>query len=161
MHDARIVGPACDERRNRACFDRVVEPPALAQSRIVVLGSGWTRSIPAGWTQAQAEADFLRTLDWCDDALKGAGVKLAIEPLDRNESNLVNSVADGIRIAKQLGRPEVRGLADFDYPTFFGHLKASGDKGLLSAECGVIGEPVAAMRSSAAFLRRAWDGAKG
>ncbi|MFP3711872.1 TIM barrel protein, partial [Paraburkholderia sp. SIMBA_009] len=35
------------------------------------------------------------------------------EPLNRKESNLVNSVADGARLAKALNRPEVRGLADF------------------------------------------------
>src|ERR1700747_3141828 len=39
-HDARIVGPEKDERRNRAYFDRVVELLTLARARIVVLGSG-------------------------------------------------------------------------------------------------------------------------
>jgi sugar phosphate isomerase/epimerase len=193
-HDVRIVGPDVDERRNRAYFDRVVELLALAKARIVVLGSGWTRNIPEGWTQAQAETEFLATLSWCADALQGSGTTLVIEPLNRKESNLVNSVTEGIHIAKRLGRAEVRGLADFyhmdeegealaavrgqgewlahihladtgrlnpgtgsyDYPAFFGHLKASGYRGLLSAECGVVGEPVAAMRGSAAFLRRGW-----
>lgn len=112
-HDARIVGPAKDERRNRMYFDRVVELLELAGARIVVLGSGWTRNIPEGWTQEQAEADFLATLSWCADALRGSGTTLAIEPLNRKESNLVNSVADGVRLARLLNRTEVRGLADF------------------------------------------------
>lgn len=196
-HDARIVGPQKDERRNRAYFDRVVELLTLARARIVVLGSGWTRNIPEGWTQAQAEDEFLTTLAWCADALAGSGTTLVIEPLNRKESNLVNSVADGARLAKALNRREVRGLADFyhmdeeaepldelrehgawlahvhladtgrlnpgtgayDYPMFFGHLKACGYQGLLSAECGFKGEPLAPMRESAAFLRQAWNDA--
>ena len=112
-HDARIIGPEKDERRNRAYFDRVVELLTLARARVVVLGSGWTRNIPENWTQAQAEDEFLTALGWCADALEGSGTTLVIEPLNRKESNLVNSVADGARIAKSLNRPEVRGLADF------------------------------------------------
>lgn len=196
-HDARIVGPEKDEARNRAYFDRVVELMTLARARVVVLGSGWTRNVPEGWTRAQAEEEFLTTLSWCADALRGSGATLVIEPLNRKESNLVNSVADGVRLAKRLGRAEVRGLADFyhmdeeceplaeirehgawlahihladtgrlnpgtgayGYPAFFGHLKACGYEGLLSAECGFRGEPVASMRASAAFLRRAWNDA--
>ncbi|GAB5097674.1 sugar phosphate isomerase/epimerase family protein [Caballeronia sp. HLA56] len=196
-HDARIVGPEKDERRNRAYFDRVAEVLTLARARVVVLGSGWTRNIPEGWTQAQAEDEFLTTLAWCADALRGSGATLVIEPLNRRESNLVNSVADGARLAKALNRSEVRGLADFyhmdeeaepldavrehcawlahihladtgrlnpgtgsyDYPAFFGHLKMSGYQGLLSAECGFKGEPLASMRESAAFLRAAWNAA--
>ena len=198
-HDVRIVGRGSDERRNRAYFDRVVELLALARSRIVVLGCGWTRNIPEGWTQAQAESEFLAALSWCAVALQGSCTILVIEPLNRKQSNLINSVADGVRIAKLLGRTDVRGLADFyhmdeegealsavrdhrewlahvhladtgrlnpgtrsyDYPAFVGHLKASGYAGLLSAECGVIGEPVTAMRLSAEFLRRAWAEAQG
>jgi sugar phosphate isomerase/epimerase len=159
-----------------------------------VLGSGWTRNIPEGWSTLEAEDEFLATLDWCADALRGSGATLVIEPLNRKESNLVNSVADGARLAKRLGRDEVRGLADFyhmdeehepldalrehgawlahihladtgrlnpgtgeyDYAAFFGHLKSCGYSGLLSAECGFKGEPLASMRASAAFMRRAW-----
>ena len=52
------------------------------------------------------------------------------------------------------------GTGAYDYPMSFGHLKASGYGGMLSAECGVIGVPVAAMRNSADFLRRAWADAQ-
>lgn len=196
-HDARIVGPEKDEHRNRTYFARVVELLTLARARVVVLGSGWTRNIPEGWTPGKAEDEFLTTLAWCADALQGSGTTLVIEPLNRKESNLVNSVADGVRLAKMLNRTEVRGLADFyhmdeesepldelrahsewlahihladtgrlnpgtgtyDYPTFFGNLKAHGYSGLLSAECGFKDEPLASMRESAAFMRRAWNDA--
>jgi sugar phosphate isomerase/epimerase len=48
------------------------------------------------------------------------------------------------------------GTGTYDYPGFFGQLKAAGYRGRLSGECGVIGEPVAGMRRSAEFLRQAW-----
>ena len=49
------------------------------------------------------------------------------------------------------------GTGAYDYRTFLGNLKGAGYAGRLSCECGVIGEPVAAMRHSAEFLRRAWS----
>ena len=36
-------------------FGRVVELLAIARARVVVLGSGWMRNIPEGWTKEQAE----------------------------------------------------------------------------------------------------------
>jgi hydroxypyruvate isomerase len=60
----------------------------------------------------RAEDQFLQALSRCADALRGTGTTLVIEPLNRKESNLCNSVADGVRLARQLNRPEVRGLAD-------------------------------------------------
>jgi sugar phosphate isomerase/epimerase len=48
------------------------------------------------------------------------------------------------------------GTGRYDYVTFFGALKRAGYSGRFSGECGVVGEPVAGMRHSADFLRRAW-----
>ncbi|APW40075.1 hypothetical protein RD110_25090 [Rhodoferax koreense] len=112
-HDFRLVGTQVDERRIRSYFDRVVEILALAKARTVVLGSGWTRNVPEGGSRARTEAQFLEALSWCADALKGGGTTLVIEPLNRKESNFINSVTEGVALAKKLSRPEVRGLADF------------------------------------------------
>jgi sugar phosphate isomerase/epimerase len=112
-HDFRLVGPDKDDARNRAYFDRAVELLALAKASVVVLGSGWTRNIPEGRTRNETEDEFLSVLDWCADALRDSGTTLVIEPLNRKESNLVNSVADAARLAASLNRAEVRALADF------------------------------------------------
>lgn len=196
-HDFRLYGEGADEARNRAYFDRVVSVLDLAKAKVVVLGSGWTRNVPKGWTSTQAEQAFLETLRWCAQALEGSTALLVIEPLNRKESNLVNSVAEGAQLARLLNHPKVLGLADFyhmdeenepldtlipnapwlghihladtqrlnpgtgryDYASFFGHLKRAGYRGRLSAECGVQGDPVDAMRLSAKFLRDAWENA--
>lgn len=112
-HDMRIVGPEADERRIRTYFERVVALVAQAKARVVALGSGWSRDLPEGWSRAQTEDSLLRTLGWCAEALAGSGAVLAIEPLNRRESNLVNTLADAVRLARALGRPEVRVMADF------------------------------------------------
>lgn len=194
-HDFRLVGDAVDELRIRAYFDRVVALLTLARAQVVVLGSGWTRNVPEGGSRERTQAQFLAALSWCADALKGSGTTLVIEPLNRKESNFINSVAEAVNLAKLLNCPEVRGLADFyhmdeeneplhslldnagwvghihladtgrlnpgtghyPYPEFMKHIQTSGYSGLMSCECGVQGEPVAAMRHSVSFLKQLWN----
>jgi sugar phosphate isomerase/epimerase len=111
--DVRVVGPDVDERRVRRYLARGAEVMTAARASVVVYGSGWARNAPEGWDRARTEAQFVQSLRWCADALAGTGVTLVIEPLNRKESDLVNSVEEGVRFAQAVNRPEVRVLADF------------------------------------------------
>jgi sugar phosphate isomerase/epimerase len=111
--DLRVVGPVVDVGRVRNYLARAAELLATAKAQVVVLGSGWARNVPDGWERARAEGQWVQALSWCADALRGTGTTLVIEPLNRKESNLVNSVAEGVRFAKQVDRPEILVLADF------------------------------------------------
>jgi sugar phosphate isomerase/epimerase len=111
--DVRVVGPDVDERRVRRYLARAAQLMSAAHARVVVYGSGWARNAPEGWDRTRTEAQFVQSLQWCADALAGTGVTLAMEPLNRKESDLVNSVEEGVRFAQAADRPEVRVLADF------------------------------------------------
>jgi sugar phosphate isomerase/epimerase len=111
--DMIVVGPDIDERRIALYLARGAELMALAGAGIVVFGSAWARNIPAGFERARGEAQFEHMLHASADALRGTGVTLVIEPLNRGESNIVNSIAEGRRFAEIVDRPEVQVLADF------------------------------------------------
>lgn len=110
--DIRVVGPEVDVARVRSYLGRAAELLSEARAQVVVLGSGWARNAPNGWERARAEEQWLEALSWCADALEGTGVTLVIEPLNRKESNIVNSVEEGVRFAERINRPEIRVLAD-------------------------------------------------
>jgi sugar phosphate isomerase/epimerase len=111
--DMIVVGPEINQRRIAHYLARGAELMTLAGASIVVFGSAWSRNIPAGFERARAEAQFERMLHASADALRGTGVTLVIEPLNRGESNIVNSLAEGRRFAEIVDRPEIRLLADF------------------------------------------------
>ncbi len=111
--EVRIVGPEVDESRVRNYIALAAQTMARLNAGIVVLGSAGARHIPEGWEQARAREQFLRVLSWCADEMKGTGAAVAIEPLNRGESNFINSVAEGAALAREINRPEVRVLADF------------------------------------------------
>ncbi|MEY2615517.1 MAG: hypothetical protein QOH78_1290 [Verrucomicrobiota bacterium] len=109
----RLVGKDIDADRVRNYLAAAAEVLHHARAKVVVLGSASSRHVPDGFDQVQAEDQFLRALSWCADALKGSGALVAIEPLNRRESNFINSVAEGVHFAQRINRPEIRVLADF------------------------------------------------
>lgn len=80
---------------------------------IVVLGSGGARKVPVGFSPDEARRQFIEFA--CELAPLAAeqGVRVAIEPLNKAEDNLLNSVRDGARITEEIGQPAIRLLADF------------------------------------------------
>ena len=111
--DMRIVGPDVDAARLDDYLARAAALMASVNARAAVMGSAWARNVPDGFERARAEEQIVRALDRCADRLQGSGVTLAIEPLYRKESNILNSVAEGVWFARQVNRPEIRVLADF------------------------------------------------
>jgi sugar phosphate isomerase/epimerase len=109
----RVVGEEIDEGAVKNYLSRVAELLHEAGARVVVYGSGWSRNIPDRWERERGEQQFLQALAWCADKLKGTGTTLVIEPLNRKESNLINSVTEGAWFAEQVNRPEIKLLADF------------------------------------------------
>ncbi|MFE5318980.1 sugar phosphate isomerase/epimerase family protein [Paenibacillus sp. NPDC056579] len=108
-----LVGPAADEQRIRDYLARAVDTMASVGSTIVVFGSGKARTVPEGWEKSRAEEQLLNLLGWAADECKGTGLTLVIEPLNRKESNIINSVAEGVALARLVNRDPIRVLADF------------------------------------------------
>jgi sugar phosphate isomerase/epimerase len=111
--DIRIVGPDVDDARLDDYLARAAALMERVNASAAVMGSAWARNVPDGFERARAEAQIVRALDRCADRLQGSGVTLAIEPLYRKESNIINSVAEGVSFARRVNRPEIRVLADF------------------------------------------------
>ncbi|MBE1440907.1 sugar phosphate isomerase/epimerase family protein [Paenibacillus sp. OAS669] len=107
------VGPDTDSDRIRNYVSKAAYALNRIGARIVVLGSGRARNVPDGWEREHAEEQFLQLLDWMGDEFDGTGVTVAIEPLNKQETNLINSVCDAAAFARQVNRPSIRVLADF------------------------------------------------
>ncbi len=109
----RVVGEEVDGVRMRNYLGRATDLLDHAQAKVAVLGSAAARSVPEGFDRTRAEDQFLQALSWCADAVEGTGITVAIEPLNRKESNLINSVAEAVSFAERINRPQIRVLADF------------------------------------------------
>ena len=70
------------------------------------------------------------------------------------------------RLAKSLADVHVAdtgrlnpGTGQYNYGQFFTALKVGGYRGMISAECSIVGDRVAAMTRSVKFMREKWDAA--
>ena len=108
----RLTGPAADLNAAwayaRAAFARAEALGGCA----VVFGSGGARNVPDGFPFEQAWAQLVELLDGLDPIAAEHGITIAIEPLNKLESNIILSVADALRMAKQVNRPHIQVLAD-------------------------------------------------
>jgi sugar phosphate isomerase/epimerase len=69
-------------------------------------------SLPDGIV-AQDQADsYVRALEQLAPHAESAGVTITVEPLNRYEMHLINTLADGVAIAQRVGSPRVKVLAD-------------------------------------------------
>jgi sugar phosphate isomerase/epimerase len=111
--DLKIVGPEIDLARMERYVSRALARIQAVGATIAVIGSGGSRNVPEGFSRSEAAAQIVHFLNIVADAADQTDVTIVIEPLNRKESNIINSVAEGVAIAQQVDRPSIRVLADF------------------------------------------------
>jgi D-psicose/D-tagatose/L-ribulose 3-epimerase len=108
----RCVSVGVDTERLEKYFAVAIRRAAEIGAKVLVFGSGGQRNVPNSLSHSEGYQQFT-------DAVKMAGknaakheIVIAIEPLNRSESNLINSVAEGIKLVDEIGYPSVRVLSD-------------------------------------------------
>lgn len=112
VRTGKIVGPEADAERLRRYVNCAFTRAAEVGGEVIVFGSGGARNLPDGFPVAQATTQLHDFLGYCADAYEKTGVRVAIEPLARNESNVLHTVSAAAELARQVGRPGVCVLAD-------------------------------------------------
>jgi sugar phosphate isomerase/epimerase len=107
-----IIGPHADPVRLKNYAATAARRAADVGASVIVVGSGRARNIPDGMTGEQASSQFLRFLESCAKAATQHGIIYCIEPLNRTESNFINSIPTAVELARSISSPGVRILAD-------------------------------------------------
>lgn len=79
----------------------------------IVYGSGGSRQIDDGFDPQLAYDQFAAVLKRLGPIAGEFGVTIVIEPLRRQECNLINTVAQGAELTRAVDHPHIRLLADF------------------------------------------------
>ncbi|MHB9033852.1 MAG: sugar phosphate isomerase/epimerase family protein [Anaerolineae bacterium] len=108
----KLVGPDVNIAQVTQYIQRALKRVHELNGQVVVFGSGGARMIPDGFNRAIAWGQLVRFLELCSNEALKYGIKIAIEPLNRGETNVINSYREGVQLARDVGRDEVRVLAD-------------------------------------------------
>jgi len=88
----------------RLAIERIKSHVSLAAHFDAIIIIGLVRGIlKPGVNQAQAMGWLVEALQECCQAASQQGVRLALEPINRYETSLINSVGEGLELIKSVG----------------------------------------------------------
>jgi sugar phosphate isomerase/epimerase len=108
----RLTGPDAD---HASAFSYADEALALARSlgvSVVVFGSGKARTPPEGYPPERAWDQLVAFARSLDTLAADNGVTIAMEHLNRGESDILTSFRDVARFVREIDRPRIRALLD-------------------------------------------------
>ena len=116
-----VVGPDVDREHLRAYVIRLFDLMRRAGIGVIGYGSGSSRWVPDGFPRDRALAQVRDFLHMCADLGEPRGVKVALEPYNRDDANLLNTVPEALEIVRKVDRSHARLMADFF------HIKLNGE----------------------------------
>jgi len=126
----RLTGPQADLLAALEYGRRALDRAARLGSRAVVFGSAGARNVPEGYDMDSALAQLTGLLAGLGPRAAELGIVVAVEPLRRQESNIINRLEEALRLVDGIGHPSIRVLVDFY------HLEAEAEDLSIIARAG-------------------------
>ena len=109
----KVTGPDVHPDQQMAHVHKAVTRLAALGTEIIVFGSGGARRVPDNFSRDDA---FAQLVDFSRRAAREArahDITIAIEPLRRQETNIVNTAAEGLDLVNAVADPNFQLMIDF------------------------------------------------
>ncbi|MGD0389879.1 MAG: sugar phosphate isomerase/epimerase family protein [Tepidisphaeraceae bacterium] len=110
--DLKIVGPSIDFEGLRKYLQTVVARAQRVGIKVLVFGSGTARNIPDGFDRERAQVQIVAFCKMAAELCGRAGVTLVLEPLNRGECNVINTVGEALTYVKSVNHRNFQCLVD-------------------------------------------------
>lgn len=111
--DLKIVGESVNHQRVKDYLTSALERVHRIGAKTIVFGSGGARSFPKGFQKEKGGEQIAIFLSTVADIAEQLDLTIVIEPLNRKESNVINSIPEAVEWTKKLNRKSLKSLADF------------------------------------------------
>ncbi|MDR0554338.1 MAG: sugar phosphate isomerase/epimerase [Treponema sp.] len=81
--------------------------------KVIVLGSSGARNVPSGFPHEKAWEQFKALLCKLHEVVKPLGITIAVEPLNRTETNFITTAADGLKLVQELSLDYIKLIIDY------------------------------------------------
>jgi len=108
----RVTGPDVNAQKIHDYLEHAFTRAEKLGVKVVVFGSAGARNVPEGFNMGQAWRQISNFLRLAQPHAQEHGITIAIEPLRRGESNIINLVSEGTALAALLQLPNVKTLGD-------------------------------------------------
>jgi D-psicose/D-tagatose/L-ribulose 3-epimerase len=118
--DIKLTGPDADPAKIRTYVDRALGLAESFGAKVIVFGSPGARTVPDGFPRDKAWGQLKQFLQTCGEVIQsqGYGMVIGIEALRRPETNIINSVSEALKLAREVNHPKIRIIVDFYHLAF-------------------------------------------
>jgi len=109
----QVVGPSVDRDALTAYMNSTLDRCRALGGSIVVWGSASSRNVPKGFSREQAWQQIRSFLRLAGDIAQSRKIVIAIEPLRKQESNIINTGAEALRLVREVDHPHVKMIIDY------------------------------------------------
>lgn len=121
----RVTGPNVSAQAIHDYLDRAFERAERLGAQVIVFGSSAARTKPEGFDTAQAWRQLANFLRICEKHAAAHNLLVAIEPLKRAETNMINYVSEAVALASFIQMPHIAVLGDTYHMAMGGESYAS------------------------------------
>lgn len=108
-----LTGPNINEDEIMAYVEKAIKRISSLGAQVVVFGSGRAKNVPAGFPMDEGYHQVVALLKSISPIAQRNNISIVIEPLRRAECNLINTFAQGCKLADDVNRENVKVLVDF------------------------------------------------
>jgi sugar phosphate isomerase/epimerase len=109
----KVTGPNIDPEQQMAYVRKAFARLARLGTQIVVFGSGGARQVPDGFAKDQAFQQLVAFGKRIAPEARARGITVAVEPLRRQETNIINSAAEGLTLVNAIDDAGFQLMIDF------------------------------------------------
>ena len=109
----RVVGDDVNPGALASYVSSTLERCRQVGATIVVWGSAGSRNVSPGYSRETAWRQIVEFLGRAGDIARSKQIVIAIEPLRKQESNIINSGAEALRLVRDVRHPNVKMIIDY------------------------------------------------
>ncbi len=109
----KVTGPDIDPEQQIAYVRKAFTRLASLGTQIVVFGSGPARKVPDGFPKDQAFQQLVAFGRRIAPEARARGITVTVEPQRREETNIINSAAEGLSLVNAIGDANFQLMIDF------------------------------------------------
>jgi sugar phosphate isomerase/epimerase len=109
----KVTGPDIDPVAQMAYVKKALARLARLGVKILCFGSGGARRVPDGFSKDEAFAQLVAFGKRVAPEARAHGITVVIEPLRRQETNIINTTAEGLELVNAVSDPNFQLLVDF------------------------------------------------
>jgi D-psicose/D-tagatose/L-ribulose 3-epimerase len=111
--DMKVVGTSVSTSAISEYLDVCLARCRKLGASVAVWGSAGSRNVPAGFPRERAQEQIAQFLRMAGDLARKHDLVVAIEPLRREESNILNTGGEALAMVRRVQHPQVKMIIDY------------------------------------------------